>query len=158
MFQAFQSPVITSRYSSHISCYAALLCLTFHLSAADCQPRSNRTPVLAPESVMKIHESVCEPSERRYYFYTFRPANAKRKNWGTGCSPISIRRLNRGMFRLSPVFPGLLSDYRIPQPFPKPAGGPPLTIFVCNVPTEGALSLRFCKGGRRCCVCYLILL
>jgi hypothetical protein len=29
-------------------------------------------------------------------------------------------------------------------------------LFVCAIPKEGTPSLRFCKGGRRCCWGYLI--
>ncbi len=30
------------------------------------------------------------------------------------------------------------------------AGGPPLAIFACAIPAEGAPSLRFLQGWRRC--------
>jgi hypothetical protein len=36
------------------------------------------------------------------------------------------------------------------------AGGPPLTVTVCTIPTEGAPSLRFLQGWERCCPRYLI--
>jgi hypothetical protein len=42
--------------------------------------------------------------------------------------------------------------FQLPNPLLQELwAGSPLTIFACTIPTEGAPSLRFCKGGRRCC-------
>src|ERR1700722_10600480 len=82
--------------------------------------------------------------------------SARRARQSTTAATLTQAQLRRANSFLG-FFPTRWNASRESPLAPVPSGAFfSVQLFVCAIPKEGTPSLRFCKGGRRCCWGYLI--